>query len=112
MPNTTIVRIDLEQTSTRAYVTEHATFSIEYFEPEKPTLSYKGYAKYKWQNRPWQKYDYNSALVNAIKDTGIFTLEFLTKVSEANSVESVVQLFSNRFNNCVVYLNGQPQSKG
>lgn len=58
------VRIFAESytTSTRAYVTEHVCMNLvfdgQYYELE---------GKYKWMNRPWQKFAYQSAALAAIK---------------------------------------------
>lgn len=49
--------ISIYTTSTKTYVTEHAELDFPY----------DAHGKYKWMNRPWYKYRYQSALYDMLE---------------------------------------------
>jgi hypothetical protein len=99
-----VVHIKTSLTSTKFRNTEHVLFRIDYIEGER-FIYYTGLGKYYYQNRSWQTYDYKSALVGAIEDTGIFTDEFKQKIAETTSLSQVAYLFTDTMANCIVYID-------
>lgn len=71
---------------TKAYVHEHVAITLQ---DENYTKSNGVEGKYSWQNRPWQKYDYQKALLNALNLLGA-SKESMQIVEDASSYSDAV----------------------
>lgn len=77
------------------YVTGEKTHTKNYhYEDvavETHTGKYVGFGRYRWLNRPWQRYDYDSALTNAMIDWKPELKTEITKItSSASSAETAL----------------------
>ena len=63
---TNLVYVSSETTQTKRYVTEKVTISV--FDRSFNKL-YETTGKYKWQNRPWQEFDYQKATIDLAERT-------------------------------------------
>lgn len=74
-----VFKIEAITKCTRNYTTEHA-YVYKY-----GLLVAEG--KYKWQNRPWQKFTYHEAVLDALKP--MIRNEFIKVYESMNSVEEI-----------------------
>lgn len=88
MADGTQVMASATDSSTRIYNYEHVTFKWK-----KGT----GTGKYRWQNRPYQVFDYSSALRDAMIDAGV-DKEFAREcIDKSGSLRSAVEYFAKNY---------------
>lgn len=77
-------------TSTRYKVTEHVKVVLD---------NKRGYGEYKWLNRPWQKFDYEIALRNALIDLGIDRTLVEEAEDKSSSMNEIVKYIASHLGN-------------
>ena len=78
--------------STKAYWYEYVAITLQ---DENYTKSNGVEGKYSWQNRPWQKYDYQKALLNALNLLGA-SKESMQIVEDASSyTDALAKLYQS-----------------
>lgn len=78
-----MIRINTWTTSTRTYVTEHAQIVSNGYE-----LGAEG--RDKWLNRPWYKFRYQNAIMNALRGLKQYSKEQLKEIYDLNSIDDIV----------------------
>lgn len=77
-------------TSTKYKVTEHVKVVLD---------NKRGYGEYKWLNRPWQKFDYEIALRNALIDLGIDRTLVEEAEDKSSSMNEIVKYIASHLGN-------------
>lgn len=75
--------------STRAYNYEDVEFEFG---------ARKGFGTYRWMNRPWQRFDFASALQKAMIDAGIDEKFARECIEKSGSLRSAVEFFVKNYN--------------
>lgn len=73
---------------TRTYNYEDVTFRFG---------NKEGKGTYRWQNRPWQRFDFADALIDAMKSAGIEDAFARECIKNTNSLDSAVEYFAKNY---------------
>lgn len=73
---------------TRTYNYEDVTFRFG---------NKEGQGTYRWQNRPWRRFDFSSALIDAMKDVGIEDAFARECIQNTLSLDSAVEYFAKNY---------------
>ena len=91
----TVKTADGKQVSASASTRSTRTYNYEDVEFEFGAR--KGFGTYRWMNRPWQRFDFASALQEAMIDAGV-DKEFAREcIEKSGSLRSAVAYFANNY---------------
>lgn len=73
---------------TRTYNYEHVTFRFD---------NREGKGKYRWQNRPWQRFSFASALQNAMVECGVDEKFAEEVIEKSHDLETAIDYFADNY---------------